>query len=86
MQSAKILTRNYLQRTARNVFTFGYGMPKDAPDVFGTLGGTEYFITSKNEVYQKLPWTYRENAFIKIGEASDFGLSSNLNNWILAKF
>jgi hypothetical protein len=76
MQSAKILTRNYLQRTAKNVFTFGYGMPKDAIDMFGTLGGTEYFVTSKNEVYMKLPWTYRENAFIQIGLLSDFNLSS----------
>jgi hypothetical protein len=76
MQSAKILTRNYLQRTARNVFTFGYGMPKDAQDVFGTLGGTEYFITSKNEVFQVLPSTYKRNAFIQIGQLSDFNLSS----------
>lgn len=72
----KILTRTYLQRTAKNVFTFGYGMPKDALDMFGTLGGTEYFITSKNEVYQKLPSTYRKNAFIQIGQLSDFNLSS----------
>jgi hypothetical protein len=72
----KILTRTYLQRTAKNVFTFGYGMPKDALDMFNTLGGAEYFITDKNEVYQELPWTYRKNAFIKIGLLSDFNLSS----------
>ena len=48
-----MLTRNYLARTARNVFTFGYGMPKDAPDHFGTIGGTEYFITPKGDVFKK---------------------------------
>lgn len=53
MKNPKTLTRNYLQRTARNVFTFGYGMPKDAPDHFGTIGGTEYFITAKGDVFKK---------------------------------
>jgi len=48
----KTLTRNYLQRTALNIFTFGYGMPKDARDMFGTLGGSEYFETKKGDVYQ----------------------------------
>ena len=72
----KILTRNYLQRTARNVFTFGYGMPKDSMDVFNTLGGSEYFITPKKEVFQVLPSTYMRNSFIKIGNLSDFNLSS----------
>ena len=69
----KILTRKYLQRTAReNVFTFGYGMPKNALDMFNTLGGSEYFITQKNEVFQLLPHTYRENAFVFIGLTSKF--------------
>lgn len=69
----KILTRNYLQRTAKeNVFTFGYGMPKNALDVFNTLGGSEYFITAKNEVFQLLPHTYKANAFIFIGLLSEF--------------
>jgi len=76
LTSAEIKTRNYLQRTSKNVFTFGYGMPKDAQDMFGTLGGTEYFITPKNEVYQKLPITFRKNAFVKIGTLSDFNLTS----------
>jgi hypothetical protein len=68
----KTLTRNYLQRTATNVFTFGYGMPKNAPDMFGTIGGTEYFITPKNEVYMKLPDTYSINKFIFIGLTNEF--------------
>jgi hypothetical protein len=68
----KTLTRNYLQRTARNIFTFGYGMPKNAQDMFGTLGGTEYFITAKNEVYQLLPDTYSINKFIFIGLTNEF--------------
>jgi hypothetical protein len=74
--SAEIKTRNYLQRTSKNVFTFGYGMPKDSLDIFNTLGGSEYFITPKNEVYQKLPSTFRKNAFVKIGTLSDFNLTS----------
>jgi hypothetical protein len=69
---SKILTRKYLQRTATNVFTFGYGMPKDALDVFNTLGGSEYFITSKGEVFQKLPHTFQRDAFIHIGHKSNF--------------
>lgn len=69
---AKILTRKYLQRTATNIFTFGYGMPKDALDMFNTLGGSEYFITSKGEVFQKLPHTFRRDSFIHIGHKSNF--------------
>jgi hypothetical protein len=69
---AKILTRKYLQRTATNVFTFGYGMSKDSIDMFNTLGGSEYFITSKGDVFQKLPHTFRRDSFIHIGHKSDF--------------
>jgi hypothetical protein len=72
MKNQKILTRNYLQRTATNVFTFGYGMPKNCLDIFNTLGGSEYFITSKNEVFQKLPSTFQKDAFIFIGNTSQF--------------
>jgi hypothetical protein len=69
--TSKILTRNYLQRTAKqNLFTFGYGMGKI--DMFNTLGGSEYFITAKNEVFQLLPHTYKTNAFIFIGLLSEF--------------
>ena len=47
-------------------------MPKNAPDMFGTIGGTEYFITPKNEVYMKLPDTYSINKFIFIGLTNEF--------------
>jgi hypothetical protein len=49
----KILSRKYLQSRAKNVFTFGYGMPKDAIDMYGTKGGTEYFIMPDGKVYKK---------------------------------
>lgn len=52
MKKPKTLTRNYFLNAARNVFTFGYGMPKDAPDHFGTIGGAEYFITNGGDVFK----------------------------------
>ena len=50
---SKTLTRKYLQNKGRNVFTFGYGMPKDAIDKYGTIGGTEYFELPNGDVYKK---------------------------------
>jgi len=49
----KIVKRRYLQGRGKNVFTFGYGMPKDSYDMFGTKGGTEYFIMPNGKVYKK---------------------------------
>jgi hypothetical protein len=66
MKTVKTLTRSYLQRTARNIFTFGYGAPKI--DQFGVEGGTEYFITSKGEVYRKV-----------VGDFNKFYLFTTLN-------
>jgi hypothetical protein len=51
--SRKVLTRRYLQGRAQNVFTFGYGMPKDAIDMYGTKGGSEYFVMPNGDVYKK---------------------------------
>lgn len=50
-KGGKVLTRKYLQSRARNVFTFGYGMPK--VDMYGTKGGTEYFVMPNGDVYKK---------------------------------
>ena len=72
MTKAKILSRKYLQRTSTNVFTFGYGMPKDALDMFNTLGGSEYFVTAKGDVFQMLPDSFKRDSFIQIGHKSDF--------------
>jgi len=51
--SRKVLTRRYLQGRAKNIFTFGYGMPKDAIDMYGTKGGSEYFVMPNGDVYKK---------------------------------
>lgn len=64
MKNPKQLTRSYLQRTAYNVFTFGYGMPKNAPDHFGTIGGTEYFITKDGNVFKKNQDDHNKFTFI----------------------
>lgn len=68
----RILSRNYLQRTSTNIFTFGYGVSKTSVDVFGTIGGDEYFVTKSKEVFKRLPSTYQKDAFISIGHVSDF--------------
>lgn len=65
--TSKILTRKYLQRKGVNIFTFGYPMTKNDVDCFGTLGGSEYFQTKSNHIFQKLPSTYMKDSFIYIG-------------------
>lgn len=53
----KTLSRRYLENRGRNVFTFGYGMPKDAIDMYGTVGGAEYYELPNGEVYKKIKGT-----------------------------
>ena len=53
----KTLSRKYLESRGRNVFTFGYGMPKDAIDMYGTVGGAEYYELPNGEVYKKIKGT-----------------------------
>ena len=65
--TSKILTRKYLQRKGVNIFTFGYPMTKNDIDCFGTLGGSEYFQTNSNHIFQKLPSTFIKDSFIYIG-------------------
>jgi hypothetical protein len=66
----KTLTRKYLQNKGRNVFTFGYGMPKDAIDKYGTIGGTEYFELPNGDVYKKSKED--SDKFVLIGNKSKF--------------
>lgn len=50
----KTHNRRYLVKRGRNVFTFGYGMPKDAIDMYGTVGGAEYYELPNGEVYKSI--------------------------------
>ena len=69
-KEGKIVKRRYLQGRGKNVFTFGYGMPKDAIDIFGTKGGTEYFIMPNGKVYKKTKENM--NLFEFIGKQDDY--------------
>ena len=69
-KDGKIVKRRYLQGRGKNVFTFGYGMPKDSYDMFGTKGGTEYFIMPNGKVYKKTKENM--NLFEFIGTQDDY--------------
>ena len=69
-RDGKIVKRRYLQGRGKNVFTFGYGMPKDSYDMFGTKGGTEYFIMPNGKVYKKTKENM--NLFEFIGTQDDY--------------
>lgn len=71
----KTLTRKYLQNKGRNVFTFGHGMPKDGIDMYGTVGGTEYFELPNGDVYKKAQGDF--NKFILIGNKATGQLMAN---------
>jgi hypothetical protein len=74
----KTLTRKYLQNKGRNVFTFGYGMPKDAIDKYGTIGGTEYFELSNGDVYKKSKED--SDKFVLIGNKSKYAMGGKINS------
>jgi hypothetical protein len=80
--SRKVLTRRYLQGRAKNIFTFGYGMPKDAIDMFGTKGGSEYFVMPNGDVYKKT--TADMHKFELIGTQDEYakgGVVSKYDQW-----
>lgn len=62
----KTKTRNYLEKNARQIRTFGYGMIKDALDMFGTLNGGTYYILANGDTYQRFN-TPGEPMFAMIG-------------------
>jgi len=66
----KKLTRNYLRNKGKNIQTFGYGMPKDATDKYGTIGGSEYFELPNGDVYKISEEDV--NTFVLIGNKSKF--------------
>lgn len=64
----KKLTRNYLRNKGKNIQTFGYGMPKNATDKYGTIGGSEYFELPNGDVYKISEEDV--NTFVLIGNKS----------------
>jgi len=68
--TAKMKTRtfNYLTKNSTQVRTFGYGMPKDAQDMFGTYGGGTYYVLPSGDTYQR--FRTPKEIFVYIGKTS----------------
>lgn len=74
----KILGWKYLNSRATSVRTFGYGMPKDKKDKYGSIGGDKYFMLpdkqGDEDVYRKVKG--KENDYEYIGKESSFNDTS----------
>jgi hypothetical protein len=61
-------TRKQLQKiSSKNIMTFGHGRNETEKDIFGFYGGSEYYITPKNEIFKLSK--IEKNTFVYIGTA-----------------